>query len=258
VALELSREAGGAAGIADSLLALAGFEQGDTHPQERRRLLAEEALIHAREASDERFVALALMERALAISPRHATAELDQAATALHRLGSTRVLMWLYNNAAYNAIKAGIPDHARPLLAEAVPLARGLGGPVELALVYGNVGLEALFNGDFDRAQPAFDEQLRLCRQHVVTYLVAEGLGGLAAIATRRGDRERAARLLGAATAIGQVADADVDVQLDEQFFAPARALHGTERWNAAIRTGGEMTLEQAITFALSPGHTLN
>jgi predicted ATPase/DNA-binding SARP family transcriptional activator len=258
VALELSREAGGAAGIADSLLALASFDAGETHPQERRRLLAEEALIHAREASDDRFVSIALMERALAIPPRHATAELDQAAAALHTLGGTRLLMWLYNNAAYNAIKAGIPDHARPLLAEAVPLARGLGGPVELALVYGNVGLEALFNGDLDRAQSAFDEQLRLCGQHVVTHLAAEGLGGLAAIATRRGDRERAAHLLGAATAIGQVGDADVEVQLDEQFFAPARALHGTERWNAAIRTGGEMTLEQAITFALSPGHTPN
>ena len=92
-----------------------------------------------------------------------------------------------------------------------------------MALTCGNVGMEALFNDDLDRAQEAFDEGLRLCREHVVTHFAPEGLGGLAAIATRRGDPERAARLLGAATAIGPVGDADVNAQLEEHFFAPPR-----------------------------------
>ena len=174
------------------------------------------------------------MERAGAIPPENDTGELEQAATALRKLGSARPLLWLYNNAAYNAIKAGSPEAARPFLAQAVPLAHELGDPVFLALTCGNVGLEALFNDDLDRARDAFDEGLRLCREHVVRHLAAEALGGLAAIATRRGDPERAARLLGAATAIGPVGDADVNAQLEEHFFAPARA---TARGTGATRT---------------------
>ena len=138
----------------------------------------------------------------------------------------------------------------------AVPLAHELEDPLSLALVYGNVGLEALFMDELDRAQDAFDQQLRLCNEHVVTHLAAEALGGLAAIATRRGDPERAARLLGAANATGPVGDADVSAQLEQHFFASARARHGTRRWSRARAAGAEMTFEQAIDFALGPRPT--
>ena len=82
----------------------------ESHPQRRRRALADEALTYAREAGDDRLVALALMERAGAVSPERDTGELEQAATALRKLGSARPLLLLYNNTAYNAIKAGSPE----------------------------------------------------------------------------------------------------------------------------------------------------
>jgi predicted ATPase/DNA-binding SARP family transcriptional activator len=254
-ALALSREAAEPAGVADALLALASLDMAESHPQARRRALADEALTYAREAGDDRLVALALMGRALAVSPERDTGELEQAATALRKLGSARPLLSLYNNAAYNAIKAGSPQSARPLLAQAVPLAQELGDPVFLALTCGNVGMEALFNEDLDRAEDAFDEGLRLCREHVVRHFAPEALGGLAAIASRRGDTERAARLLGAATAIGEVGDADVSAELEEHFFAPARA-YGTRLWCEAYTAGAQMSFEGAITLALSPGQT--
>jgi hypothetical protein len=103
-----------------------------------------------------------------------------------------------------------------------------------------------------DRARSAFEEQVRLCREHVLRHLAAEGLSGLAAIATRRGDPERAARLLGAATAIGSVGDADVEPQLEEQFFAPARLR--TQHWSEAPTAGAQMGFEEAIAFALAAG----
>ena len=126
-----------------------------------------------------------------------------------------------------------------------------LGDPVFSAVTCGNVGLEALFTDDLDRAQDAFEEQLRLCREYVVKYVASEGLGGLAAIATRRGDPELAARLLGAATATGPVGDADVNAQLEEQFFAPARLR--TRHWSQAHTAGTQMGFEEAIAFALTP-----
>jgi hypothetical protein len=73
----------------------------------------------------------------------------------------------------------------------------------------------------------------------------------LAALAARRGDPELAARLLGAATATGPVGDADVNAQLEEQFFAPARLR--TRHWSQAHTAGTQMGFEEAIAFALTP-----
>jgi predicted ATPase/DNA-binding SARP family transcriptional activator len=254
-ALELSRREGDPAGIADALLVLAGLEMAETLPQRRRRALAEEALSCASKAGDDRLVALALTERALAVPLEQGAAELEQAAAALRKIGSSRYLVGLYSSAAYNAIKAGTPKRARPLLDRALPLARELGDPLLQAFVWGNLGFEALFTGDLERARGAFDEQLRLCRKYVL-WVGAEGLTGLAAIAARRDDPERAARLLGAATAPGQCTDDDVTAKLEERFFAPARARHGTRHWNEAQAAGAEMSFEQAIAFAARPGVT--
>ena len=66
-ALDLSRQVGEPAGIADALLVLAGIETAESSPQQRRRALAEEALSCASQAGDDRLVAVALTERALAV-----------------------------------------------------------------------------------------------------------------------------------------------------------------------------------------------
>ena len=115
------------------------------------------------------------------------------------------------------------------------------------------MGLEGLFSGDLGRARNAFADQLQLCHEDGVTWLAAEALSGLAAIAARKGDLDRAARLLGAATAAGPWdGDADVAEQLEEQFFAPARAIYGEDRWNEARATGAQLGFERSIAFALS------
>jgi predicted ATPase/DNA-binding SARP family transcriptional activator len=249
--LALSREAGDPAGVANALLALAALDMAESHPQSQRQARSEEALKFATEARNARLVAAALFERACAVSVDSESGQIEDAVTALRKVGSTRLLVALYNNCSYNAIKGGHIERAGPFLAQAVPLARELGDPVSLAFTCGNVGLEALFTDDLTRAQEAFDEQLRLCKEHVVPHLAAEGLGGLAALAARRGDPERAALILGAAISLGPVGDADVNAQLEDQFFAPCRMAHGVERWEEGLAIGGEMTFEEAIDFAL-------
>jgi predicted ATPase/DNA-binding SARP family transcriptional activator len=250
-AIALSREAGGPAGTAHALLGLAQLEVAESLPQPRRQALAEEALGLAREGGDERLVAFALRQRALALSTAQGTAELDAAVAALRKIGSSRDLVGLYSDAAYNAIKEGNPDRARPLLEQALPLAGELGEPEHLAFVYGNMGLEALFSGDLERASSAFDEQLRICREHVL-WVAAEGVSGRAAVAAKRNDPKRAALLLGAATAIGPW-DADVDVgdALEQQFFEPARRSYGERHWSEAYAAGSRLSLEEAIDLAL-------
>jgi predicted ATPase/DNA-binding SARP family transcriptional activator/class 3 adenylate cyclase len=253
-AVALARQAGDAAGIAEALLLQGGLEVTGSLPQRRRRALADEALVLARVAGDDRITAFALKERASAVPPEQGAAELDEAVAMLRKTGGTRQLMWLYSDLAYNAIKRGRPELARPMLDSALPLARELDGPSELAFVYGNIGLEALFTGDLDRARTAFEEQLRLCRDHVL-WVAAEGMSGLAAIATQRDDPERAARLLGAASVTGPWdGDADVTAHLEKQFFAAARTRLGTRRWGHARAEGAHMSFEEAIAFALSTG----
>jgi len=255
-ALAISRQTGDPATIADALLGLASLEMGERFPQQRRRALVDDALTLAREAGDARTIAFALMHRALALPPHQAQQELEEAASALRAIGATRSLIFLYSDAAYNALKTRHPELAASLLDQAAPVARGLAQPRALIFVRGNQGLAALFTGDLERARDAFNEQLQLCEEHVISDSTAEGLAGLAAIASRRGDPHRTAQLLGAATAQGAIGDADVTEQLEEQFFGPARAAFGERRWNTAQAEGSRLNLQQAIALALTPNPT--
>jgi tetratricopeptide (TPR) repeat protein len=254
-ALALSRSAGDPAGVADALLGLAALDAAEPLPQRRRRARADEALALARQAGDRRRAAFALKDRALSSPPAQVAAELDGASRALREIGSTRQLAGLYSDAAYNAIKEGTPELAGPLLEQAVPLVREL-DPLQVAFVWGNVGLAALLTGDLDRAQAAFCEQLELCRGYGAFWVAAEGLSGLAAIAVRRGNLERAACLLGAATATGPWdADADVKALLDQGFFAAARQDFGERRWDATLVAGAKLTFDEATELGLDPEH---
>jgi non-specific serine/threonine protein kinase len=249
-ALELSRKAGEPAGIAQALLIACEFEVAETLPQRRRRALAEEALSHARRARDQRLEAVALMDRALAVGAEPGMAEFDEAEAALRRLGSTRHLLGLYNSAAYNCIKEGRPEAARRALEPAVPIVRSLGDPRAGIFLEGNIGLEALFSGDHERARTAFQEQVRLCALEGWEALAAEGLGGLAAVAAVEGDSERAARLLGAAEALGSVGDADVLKRLEQRFLGPARDRLGGEAWSSGYAAGAALGLREAAELA--------
>ena len=121
-------------------------------------------------------------------------------------------------------------------LARAVALTRELDDPFQWMLVQRQVaGLAALLTDDIAGAAAAFREQLELARELVVLPAAFEGLRGLAAVAARHGDLDRAARLYGAAEAhrYGQP-EHPVDVRVRDTFFAPARARHGTEAWDTA------------------------
>jgi predicted ATPase/DNA-binding SARP family transcriptional activator len=250
-ALALSRRAGDPSGIAQALLLLGDFEEAESFPQQRRRALAEEALIYARRAGDERLIADALTARADAVAPDEGAVEREDAIAALRAIGAWRWLAMLYNRAAYHAIKAGSPERARPFLADAEPLVRELGDQMLLCAVYGNAGLSALFTGDLDGARKAFEKELRLCQELVIPWLASEGLAGLAAIASREDDLDRAARLLGAATATGPLGDVEVTAQLERDFYAAARERHGERQWNEGQAAGAELDFADAIEVGL-------
>jgi len=119
-------------------------------------------------------------------------------------------------------------------------------------MLSGNTGLAALFTDDADAAHDAFRDELEICRELAVLPFAGEGLGGLAAVAIRRGELERAAWLLGAAEAHrhGQPKDV-IDDRLRTTFFDPARGRLGEDAWDATVRRGAAMSFEVAIAAAL-------
>jgi len=136
-ALALARRAASPAELAETLVVLADLEAAETAPQRRRSALADEALVHAREAGDARLIAFAMFEQAMALPVEQAAAEIDRADAAAREIGSSRLLTVLYSNSVYNAIRARKAELARALLGRAVPLAREFGDPLTLAFVFG-------------------------------------------------------------------------------------------------------------------------
>ena len=119
-------------------------------------------------------------------------------------------------------------------------------------LVQDRWGLAALFRDDIAGAAAAFHEQLDVARELVVLPVVFEGLRGLAAVAARHGELDRAARLYGAAEAHRyEEPEHPIDARLHDTFFAPALARYGTEAWDAAERAGAALGLRDAIAYAL-------
>ncbi len=247
-ALALSRRAGDPAGIADALMHLYDLNLDDL---ERNRALAEEALPYARESGDDGLIADALSLRALSFPIVDVDAEIAETAALYRKVGDIHGLASLYNDAGYLAVTQGSYERAAGYLDEALELAYRTGEQLRVMLVIGNLGLAALFTADLECAAARFAEQLRLSREHAVYWMAAGGIGGLAAIAARQGDAERAARLLGGAESLANVLTDAGGLRLEQAFFSPARERLGETRWRAAYADGARLGFDEAVSLAL-------
>ena len=252
-ALRLFREAGDPWGTSWALLELSWNLYCEPLPHDRRLALVDEALPHAELSGDARLLAMCLAERAIALPPRDAAGPIASAAQALSQVGDVWNLSTLYWFGAHAAMRAREPGLATGLIERALVHAQGLEDPYEMTTEPPVGGYHALFLDDLERAQPVFEDQLRFCQARAIVYLAPPSLAGLAAIAVRRNDDERGARLLGAAESIGPVETTEVLAQLEERFFAPARARFGEAAWASALANGAQLSLEAALALAEAP-----
>jgi predicted ATPase len=219
--------------------------------------LADEARACGQRADDPWLVAMAAWAHAHAAgSGAELRERVDHAASLLEETGNVDCLADVFHNAAYRALCHGCDRDATEYVDRATPLVRELDHPYLWMLVRGKAGLAALLNGETETALHAFDEQLTLCRELVVLPAAFEGMAGLAALAAVHDDLDRAARLLGAATAhrYDEPRDA-VDARLDATFFKPARARCDADTWDAAVREGAALSFQDAIAYALDEPH---
>ena len=250
-AVALSRSAGDPAGIAEAILNLTGFSLDDP---DDFRALAGEALPYARTSGDEGLIADALALRALSLPIADIDAEIAATAALYRKVGDLHGLAGLYNNVGYTAVTQGSYERAAAYLEKALPIAEKSGEPLRVILVVGNLGLASLFTADLDDARARFAEEVRLARLHGLAWIASEGIAGLAAIAARQGDADRAARLLGAAESLANVLIDRGGMRLEKEFFSPARERIGERRWDAAHAEGARLDLDEAVSLALDEG----
>ena len=247
-----------ARGLGDPLILSRVLRTQADHKSARSHLdaaerLADEAIRCAHAADDEWEVARSLRARARAASTAtERRARVDTAASRLNEVGNIFDLANLFNSAAYGALLAGCEHDAARFVERATPFARSLDNPMLWTTLQGNLGLAALLTGDTDAAHDAFREQLSVSRQLVARPIAAEGLLGLAAIEAAHGNAERAARLLGAATAHRDLLPEDtIAARIGAGRFEAARMQCPADTWDAAVREGGTLSIEDAIAYAL-------
>jgi non-specific serine/threonine protein kinase len=178
-------------------------------------------------------------------------AEIAEIAALYRKVGDVHGLASLYNNASYVAIMQGSYERAAAYLDETLLAVERTGEPLRLMLAFGNLGLASLFMADLDDAEAHFAEEIRLCCEHGLSWLASEGIAGLAAVAARQGEVERAARLLGAAESLANVFGDRAGARLEQEFFTPARQQLGEGRWGAAHAQGARLSFDEAVRLAL-------
>jgi predicted ATPase/DNA-binding SARP family transcriptional activator len=254
-AAELFASVGDRGGVAKSLaiLAVAAGSQGD-YAAARSHL--DDALRIAREAGDADAVAMALSAEVMrAPDYRHASRLAEEAIPALEAVGNVVDICAVCSETGYLAIRDLRHGEALPWLERGLRAARQAGDPLGLHVVQSNQGLAHLFRGDSDHAARYFTRSLQLCREAALHDIVDEPLLGLAAVAVQDARLERAARLTGAARALGtgpHTLDEDLIFQrLHEQYLVPGRDRLGPSRWDQEERAGANLTVDAAINLAL-------
>jgi predicted ATPase/class 3 adenylate cyclase len=236
---------------ASNLLGRTGF------PDKEIRL-AEESLAVARAVGDERTLTRSLIRLGNAALHQEnfvrARSALEEGRAIAERLDDRSALAWTAHSLAGVAADEGDYDQARALLEESVALWRELDIPGGVANALCDLGFVVLQQDIYDQARACFGDSLRGSSEVGWTETAAYCLLGFGAAAAFEGFGEPAARLLGAAFAardsIGIRFDAKVR-ELGERAADSTQARLGEERFAAVLRNGEEMSLDEAIAYAL-------
>jgi len=142
------------------------------------------------------------------------------------------------------------------LLEDGLGQYREMGDAYGTAMCCGTLGFIALHQDDVDQAAGRFGEALHSLRELRDRVGMLHCLMGIASVNGLRGDKERAARLWGAAEALGEAASVPLLPVIEslydyEGHVAAVRSQLGDLVFEAAWTEGRKMTPEQAVEYAL-------
>jgi predicted ATPase/DNA-binding SARP family transcriptional activator len=182
---------------------------------------------------------LALFESAAASSRERG--ERDAYGVVLGNVGYARYMLGDYAGAAAD-------------FAEAAALSEEFGDRLFVAVNQINGGLAVLELGDEAEAGAKIEEGLVIAREVGAQNTMADGLAALATVSARRGEHERAARLLGSCEKLRESTGIALDpfdlAALEAVVESVGRAL-GAASFEAAWAEGRSLDLDAAIDYAL-------
>ena len=237
-------------------LAIIVMEQGDL---DRAHILAEEALALALDHGDEREAAQAAGLLADVAAFRGdlegAEARYEEAAAAARRGGDDAELAVTLYNLGHVSRLRGQLDRADSLFEESLRIF----GELEDGLGQGSAisGLveTAESRGDYARALVLVRQALELLVRVGSVSGVIECLNLSGNLSARTGDRERAARLWGAASGLGQsigrAREHPMDLAVHNEAIAAARSALGDENFDRLWAEGSEFDVDAAARYAL-------
>jgi predicted ATPase len=255
-ALATGQLAGGARAKTLAAISLLLFAKGEIG---RMSGIIEEAIEEARAAGDRETLAFAMVQRGYAATFR---GDLDAAEVALSEglamtggQGGRWGTALVQNALGQVALSRGDFGRATELLSESEAALRETEDAFSLAT---NLNIQATISqleGDDARTEKLLRESVGLSAALRDTWALVYGLVGLAGVAARRGNPERAARLFGAAEALGEAASVVPSFPptraLYEQDLASTRAQLDAERLQATWAEGRALTLNEAAAEAL-------
>jgi predicted ATPase/class 3 adenylate cyclase len=223
--------------------------------------LLEERLALQRTLGDRLLIGGALINLGMVVLYRgdydRAAVYYEEGAALARETGDTRLLAVTLHNLAGVRLHAGDYARAAGLYAESLEQARALGDPHAIAASLSDLGWVDLGLGDPAAASAHFTEALTTLRDLGDRIGVAACLEGLAAVAVAVAQPDRAARLLGAAAAVGASIGATVP-QADPAAYARAvaagRAALSPAAWDAAWAAGQALSLDAVYAYALRLG----
>jgi predicted ATPase len=143
---------------------------------------------------------------------------------------------------------------AQSLYEQSLAIKRELGDKMGISISLDDLGRTAYDRGDHVAARSLFEQSLSIKHELGEKYGIALCLEGFAAVSCAQGFPERAARLFGAAEALRENIRAPLlpaDRVRYERDVAATRRIMQEEAFRVAWGEGRDMTLEQAITYAL-------
>ncbi|MCI0581124.1 MAG: tetratricopeptide repeat protein [Chloroflexi bacterium] len=256
--LAIRRQVGDRWGIAWSLIVLGNVlrYQGD---YDAARLPYEESLGIYRELVDRRRIAFSLsnlgqMHLAQA-NYKVAHTSFRESLAISRELGDRRGIADSLTNLGVVIHEEGDLASARLLQEESLAIGRDLGNRSGVADALHNLGLVAIDEGIYAEARELFEESLDIRRELGEKWRIADSLEGFAQLAFVQTQAERTLRLAGAASTLRE----DIGVPLspaardkNQNRLEQAQQALSEEAALASWAEGQAMTMEQAITYALS------
>jgi len=255
--LQLHSELGAKRGISYALREL-GMLELRSGEDARAETLCKQSLALQRELGDEQAVVgtlcwLGLIALAQGDDERAMRLQ-DESLALAHRLGTRALVPVTVEAMGLVAWKHGDYARATELFEESLELWREFGGMHNIGWSFTSLAVVALEQELYERSSALAAQGLELLRQVRAEDGVAECLEILAAVEAARGRPGPAARLFGAVAALREALGVPAQPIFRpsyEQWSASARGGLGEKKFAAAWAAGREMTLEQAVAYAL-------